>query len=529
MMEDRPPQCAQRIPHEVLSDWLSNMLDPNEQVLIGRHVAECAACQRVVRRYQISRAALRDLRFDNVGVEIWRRLRPQIARRQLGYLPLVGRATLSILTLAVLAAFVVVFVLHRGGVSMPPASSTTASCSGSLAGLGVFVVRSDGSVQAFDGASGAQRWRSASGVGASGAAPVVADGSVFVLNNGTLVALHAQDGTQAWQASTTANASAPGLVAQEITASSVAIISQQNGQPAIMAVDPHTGTAHWQRPITSSATFIVGSVFALAATAQVVVAIASGHAGTQAAYMLFAFDATSGATLWQSPAQTTAKSITAADLLLTAQSVLVLADHLTAFDRGTGHVLWQSNAAVFDSSIAGQLATTGNVVLVQTSTQSTQAMVALRLADGTKAWSVADLAAGVFTDGQEVYLGGVQGNSITAVDVQTGGQHWHSQDFGLMDPVALGCKVVIGSFVNTIKAFDTATGTRLWTLALPNSTFYSSVAVASVAGVAILALPALDATSSIGAYNQQTDKPIWQATGASLEDSSLAFTVGPFT
>jgi outer membrane protein assembly factor BamB len=518
-MADDLSHCALNIPPEVLSDWLSNLLDVTEQMRIGRHVASCAACQATIARYRRIHTDVRDIPIVDRGEEIWQRLHPHLARRQRRQIGLrmVGRAVSATLIAALLVGFVALFTLHRNSTTQPVTSSV--SCDGSLTGQGVFVARSDGSVQAFDGATGVQRWRTASGVSAGVvAAPIVTDGMLLVTSStGTITALHAGDGRTAWTLPTVAGNYQP---VQPIEATSVAVIDHEATGWFVAVINVQSGAVVWRTAVTPAPAFVLSKLVAIAATPQMVVSLGLGTIAGKAGYEVFAFAATTGTAMWQSSVQATRDNVADVNLLATPEVVAVLLDRLTTFIPTTGKVQWTQS---FMGGTNQALAEAGDFLLAQGVNQ----LAAFRLADGATAWEAQDIAAPLITDGQFVYAGDISGHELSALDVHTGGVRWQSRQFGLLDPLAQGCGTVIGAFPGTVQAFSAANGMQQWAITPPPNTF--PVTAASVNGAAIIALPSLNSTSSIGVYDQHTGKARWVATGNTMEDGTLPFAVGAFT
>ncbi len=251
-----------------------------------------------------------------------------------------------------------------------------------------------------------------------------------------------------------------------------------------------------------------------------VVTLGLGTTAGKAAYEVFAFAAATGTAMWQSSVQTTGENVADVNLLATPEVVAVLLDRLTSFAPATGNVQWTQSLA---GTTSQALAEAGDFLLAQGVNQ----LAAFRLADGSTAWKVQDTATPLITDGKFVYVSGIRGYEMSALDVQTGNVRWQSRQFGLLNPLTQGCGTVIGAFPGTVQAFSAANGMQQWALTPPPNTF--SATAVSVNGAAIIALPSLSSTSSIGVYDQHTGKAHWVATGNTMEDGMLPFAVGAFT
>jgi outer membrane protein assembly factor BamB len=274
------------------------------------------------------------------------------------------------------------------------------------------------------------------------------------LNNGDLQAYHLSDGSLAWSVS---GASAP--LKEPTVGAGLLFAAGYPGnafQQTIYAFDPTTGHTLWTFPFNTpweAGSFIEGTGQPVIDGGVLYMAVPSGSAGT--AY-LFAIRLSDHTQLWNAPIQGTGLAVANGIVYVGGASPYVGTNNanLEAFDAATGGVKW-TQPATSAGSLNALTVASGMVY----ASANNGALFAFDAASGQSKWSYKTggtiLVAPAVANGV-VYVGS-HDDCLYAVDATSGQLDWKAVTNGeISDTPVVGNGVVyIGSFNAAFFAFRT--------------------------------------------------------------------------
>jgi outer membrane protein assembly factor BamB len=281
----------------------------------------------------------------------------------------------------------------------------------------------DGTIRAFDGASGRELWRYESGVLYKGyAAPLVAGGVVYVgLPDGNFYALDAAGGSVHWSYSIgTESCAAPALVGK------VVYVAAGCGQPggAVIALDAATGRVLWRVAVAGgqlTTPAVADGIVFLGAGGLSANEEANGFGPFELSTEVLALDAATGATRWR-------------------------------FETGGGI---NSAPAVADGTVY---------------VGSESGLWALAAADGQPRWHFRTVtndpvwAPPAVADGRVFVY--VSDRYLYALNAKTGAEEWRfgtpDSQYSSLGPTVVGGVLYAGSVLGDIYVLDAASGTEHW-------------------------------------------------------------------
>lgn len=219
----------------------------------------------------------------------------------------------------------------------------------------LYAVGSDGAINAFDAATGAQVWVHASDVADElrsavfGGGVSFAGGKVYATNGaGEVMALDAATGTQVWKV----KPAGPLRGAPTVDFGSAYVMTQNN---QIVALDAATGELQWQESASSTDSGVFGVAAPAAGQGTVIAGFSSGE--------LVAYRYENGRTLWSDALARTNISTQVgslndidADPIIDAGRVYALGQggRMAAYELVTGQRIWELNlAGISTPALAG--------------------------------------------------------------------------------------------------------------------------------------------------------------------------------
>ncbi|MDB4961293.1 MAG: hypothetical protein JWP01_1292 [Myxococcales bacterium] len=348
-----------------------------------------------------------------------------------------------------------------------------------IAGGSVFVTASDlgagigGGVIAFDLATGAVRWRTATPIPTRAGPAVVGDTVIATQIDGTVLGLDTRDGAIRWRYELGIGVEPRGaatFAAPVADAGDVLIGNQRR----LAAIDASTGAAMWlQDPVRRSEDF--NSLAALAVSEGVAVGVLNREIGG-----IFAWERLTGRLLWHVADGGLTFSVNASPVIANGLVYIVNgATEVFALDLHTGVRRWKTklDPTGFDWAIAtvGTPAIARGILVVPTLWQQ---LVALDATSGMPLWQVAARPAAVRTThyrgrgeagfeaspvitGDIVWTADTSGR-LTALALETGASLWHTD---LRTPVLAGLAtsgdwLVIASYDGTVRGLRTTPSER---------------------------------------------------------------------
>ena len=220
----------------------------------------------------------------------------------------------------------------------------------------LFVVDTQGAVQAFDAATGARRWSHPLEVSRDlrpsnfGGGVTFADGKVYATSGaGDVVALNAADGSEVWRA----HPSGPLRGSPTVAFNSLYVMSQDN---QIFALSLADGKSIWQDAASGGTQGVFGVASPAAGQGTVIAGYSSGE--------LVAYRYENGRNLWSDALARTSISTTVgtltdvdADPIIDSGRVYALGQggRMAAYELVTGQRLWElSLAGISTPAIAGE-------------------------------------------------------------------------------------------------------------------------------------------------------------------------------
>jgi outer membrane protein assembly factor BamB len=301
----------------------------------------------------------------------------------------------------------------------------------------------NGTVRAFDAATGGQRWEFRMGQDARINTPAVAGGHVFLSTwkTGVLAALDETTGVLDWSISLSVGVPAPPAAVVDGDRTTVYL----GAGATVYAVDGDDGSILWtQTPLPN---FSVQATPAVSGGVVYVIDLQP---------VVHAYDAASGAELWASQTLARLSAVPTYPVVDGARVFVALSSHrLYALDASTGLVEWSDQ--VKDAS---QPSAADGVVFVAGRQDARGRLLATDQSTGTRRW-VTNLGASndfVFGDGASVANGVVYvlslAGAILALDEATGTQLWDApipRGWGTMPVVVNG--MVYVAVANELLAF----------------------------------------------------------------------------
>ena len=331
----------------------------------------------------------------------------------------------------------------------------------------VYVGSGDGSMSAFDAATGALRWKVAlvGAVGQGGSAAVV-NGVVYtVTRRGWLYALNAATGEVIWSDGQVNSPFAAGVSAPTVTDGAVYInidrgIGGTGGDEHVEAYNAATGALRWRSSDNSDASD------ASPAVVNGTVYIDGNSPGS-----VYAFDATNGALRWVTsvPCVDESSPAVANGTVYVGSGALVpgFCGGVSALDAATGRLVWSTRVS---GGVQSSPAVPGNAELVFVN-DGDGAVDALDAATGTVRWTVstgepppftdlvpsAAVANGVvFTAREPLDSSGGSSGALDAFNEFTGGHEFKYAAGGRgfeSSPVVVNTHVYIGGVDGKLYAF----------------------------------------------------------------------------
>jgi outer membrane protein assembly factor BamB len=220
----------------------------------------------------------------------------------------------------------------------------------------LFVVDTEGAVQAFDAQTGAKRWTHALDVTKDlrpsnfGGGATFADGKVYATSGaGDVVALNAADGSEIWRT----HPSGPLRGAPTVAFNSLYVMSQDN---QIFALSLADGKAIWQDAASGGSQGVFGVASPAAGQGTVIAGYSSGE--------LVAYRYENGRNLWSDALARTSISTSVgtltdvdADPIIDSGRVYALGQggRMAAYELVTGQRLWELNlAGISTPTVAGE-------------------------------------------------------------------------------------------------------------------------------------------------------------------------------
>jgi outer membrane protein assembly factor BamB len=346
----------------------------------------------------------------------------------------------------------------------PSATATPVKADVRLAGQFVYVavdlstdsVTTPGLVEALNAQTGAVVWKASSF--ATGGRPVVSNGTLYIgADDGTVRAFDAATGAPRWSFTRTVGVGSQlGLDGYVAVSGDTVVVTSDSG--AVYALDAATGKQRWLYPMPTAQT----NIYTTPALAFGLVYVTSG--GLNGA--VYALDMTTGKVRWTAAQQGgfDGQPVIVGDTLYAGAND---PDTVHAYDAKTGASRWSYNTGAL---VVARPAVGADTVYVGAQDST---VYAIRTADQSLAWKFATggnaptpligTGAAPVLDGQTLYVGS-QGGVVYALDATTGKPQWQVALNSAVDapPTVLDGTLFITAEAGDVVALRASDGASIW-------------------------------------------------------------------